>query len=158
MMLTAIVIHGNNSDDFQAHMAKESEGENASSTQAEWLLHSPPTGFFSPAICSKVKELLPGKPIKTLIKWEERGAGRVFEHHTNKGGKFTALEEWGIWFNCRLEGEEVKWRLRPSWLLGCEFRTNAFNMAVTKAKCKQLNQCNQKAMKYLRNTQFSKIS
>lgn len=43
MMLTAIVIHGNNSDDFQAHMAKESEGENASSTQAEWLLHSPPS-------------------------------------------------------------------------------------------------------------------
>lgn len=43
MMLTAIVIHGNNSDDFQAYMAKESEGENASSTQAERLLHSPPS-------------------------------------------------------------------------------------------------------------------
>lgn len=85
MMVTAIVIHGNNSDDFQAYMAKESEGENASSTQAERLLTALPlTDFSSPAICSNVKEL---STIKTLIKWEERGAGRVFEHHTNKGGK-----------------------------------------------------------------------
>lgn len=85
MTVTAIVIHGNNPDDFQAYMAKESEGGNASSTQAERLLTVLPLpDFSSPAICSNVKEL---STIKTLIQWEERGAGRVFEHHTNKGGK-----------------------------------------------------------------------
>lgn len=47
MMVTAIVIHGNNSDDFQAYMAKESEGENASSTQAERLLTALPLTDFS---------------------------------------------------------------------------------------------------------------
>lgn len=158
MILTAIVIHGNNSDDFQAYMAKDSEG-GMQVLRSSSFTALPLTGFFSSAICSNVKELLTGKPIKTLIKWEERGAGRVFKHHTKGGkshnwkhGEFSLIAGW----------KERKWSglpLRPSWLLSCEFRTNTFNTAVTKAKCKELNQCTQKSIKYtLKNTQFSKVS
>lgn len=151
MTLTAIVIHGNNSDDFQAHMAKESEGENASSTQAERLLHSPPSDrlLFSRYLL-KGERTTDRKANQNTDKVRGKGLGgcsnitQIKEENSQhwKNGKFSFIAGW--------KEREVKWPLMPSWLLGCEFRTNAFNMAITKAKCKQLNQCNQKAMKYLK--------